>query len=117
MIKGAGRTEVFLLRLRETNPSCNSHYSTETFLVTFGCPLHMKFGFCLPSAGILARPEPLIILAQRAEELGFYAISFSDHIVMPASIAAAYPYSDTGKVAFPPDCLEQLTTLSFLAAK
>jgi probable F420-dependent oxidoreductase len=56
-------------------------------------------------------------LAQRAEELGFSAISISDHIVIPKSFVAPYPYSKDHRVAFPAECVEQLTTLSFLAAK
>lgn len=77
----------------------------------------MKAGFCLPSEGPMARPEPLARLAQRAEEAGFYAVSFSDHIVIPERIEAPYPYTADHKVGFPADCMEQLTTLSFLAAK
>jgi probable F420-dependent oxidoreductase len=77
----------------------------------------MRFGFCLPSEGPLARPDSVVTLAQRAEELGYFAVSVSDHIVIPEVIAAPYPYSADHKVGFPADCLEQMTTLSYLAGK
>jgi probable F420-dependent oxidoreductase len=77
----------------------------------------VNFGFCLPSEGALSRPDSLIRIAQKAEELGFQAISFSDHIVIPEKIGAPYPYTADHKIGFPPECLEQLTALSFLAAK
>ncbi len=80
----------------------------------------MEFGFSLPTGGPLATPENLIALAKRAEELGFDIISVSDHIVMPRQIESRYPYSETGK--WPSsnrahECLEQLTTITFLASQ
>ncbi len=77
----------------------------------------VRFGFCLPSAGHLATPEILTSLGERAEELGFFAVSCSDHIVIPETSEAPYPYSVTKKATFPPDCIELFTALSFLAAK
>jgi probable F420-dependent oxidoreductase len=77
----------------------------------------MKFGFALPNSGPLARPRTLTTIAQRAEKLGFHAVSFSDHVVVPNEIMAHYPYSKTGKAGFSPDTLEQLTSLAFIAAK
>jgi len=77
----------------------------------------VKFGFCLPSEGHLARPEAISRLAVKAEELGFYAVSLSDHVAIPEVITAPYPYTADHKVGFPPDCIEQLTSLSYLAAR
>jgi probable F420-dependent oxidoreductase len=77
----------------------------------------VKFGFSLPYSGPLARPESMTTLAQRAEELGFYAVSCSDHIVVPSEIKSHYVYSKTGKAEFSSDTLEQLTSLTFIAAK
>jgi len=77
----------------------------------------VNIGFCLPSEGPLARPDSLVRLAQHAESLGFHAVSISDHIVIPKNIAAPYPYTPDHKVGFPPDLMEQFTTLSYLAAK
>ena len=79
----------------------------------------MDYGFGLPTRGPLAKPEALITLAQRGEELGFRYLGVSDHIVIPKDIASRYPYSETGE--FPTgasgECLEQLTLLSFLASQ
>ncbi|MDP6454241.1 MAG: TIGR03619 family F420-dependent LLM class oxidoreductase [SAR202 cluster bacterium] len=78
----------------------------------------MEFGFGLPTRGPLATPENLAALAGKADELGFGFISVSDHVVIPNSIASTYPYSETGEFAGGDagECLEQLTTLTFLAA-
>ncbi len=78
----------------------------------------MKFGFGIPNRGPLATRAGVIDLAKRGEAHGFDFMGVSDHIVIPRSIASCYPYSDTGD--FPggdiaDQCLEQLTTLSFLA--
>ena len=78
----------------------------------------MEFGFGLPTRGPLATPESLAALAGKADELGFGFISVSDHVVIPNSIASTYPYSESGEFAGggAGECLEQLTTLTFLAA-
>lgn len=77
----------------------------------------MEFGFGLPTRGPLSSPEHLVTLARRGEDMGFNIISISDHVVIPKNIASRYPYSETGEFAGgnAGDCLEQLTTLSFLA--
>ena len=77
----------------------------------------MECGFGLPTRGPLSSPEHLVTLAQRGEEMGFNIISVSDHVVIPRSIDSRYPYSETGEFAGGDSgaCLEQLTTLSFLA--
>jgi probable F420-dependent oxidoreductase len=77
----------------------------------------MDFGFGLPTRGPLSSPEHLVTLAQRGEEMGFDIISVSDHVVIPKRIDSRYPYSETGEFAGGDSgaCLEQLTTLSFLA--
>ncbi len=77
----------------------------------------MEVGFGLPTRGPLSSPEHLVTLAQRGEEMGFNIISVSDHVVIPRHIDSRYPYSETGEFAGQDSgaCLEQLTTLSFLA--
>ncbi len=72
----------------------------------------------IPNRGPLATRRGVLDLARRGEEHGFDFIGVSDHIVIPRSIASRYPYSDSGE--FPGgeivgQCLEQLTTLAFLA--
>ena len=76
----------------------------------------MKFGFYLPDSGPLARPDIIAPLAKHAETIGFDILAVSDHVVMPTSIASTYPYQEDGEWTGGTDCLETLTTLSFLAA-
>ncbi len=78
----------------------------------------MEFGFGLPTRGPLSSPEHLVTLAQRGEEMGFNIISVSDHVVIPKNIESRYPYSETGEFGGGDSgsCLEQLSTLSFLAS-
>ena len=77
----------------------------------------MEFGFGVPTRGPMANPESLITLAQRGEEMGFDFVSVSDHIVIPNKLASSYPYTETGEFAGTAECLEQLTTLGFLASR
>ena len=79
----------------------------------------MEFGFGVPTRGPLASSESLQTLARRGEELGFGIIGVSDHIIIPRNISSRYPYSETGEFAggASGECLEQLSTLSFLAGQ
>lgn len=78
----------------------------------------MEFGFGLPTRGPMATPDNLAVLARKADELGFGFISVSDHVVIPNRIASTYPYSESGEFTGGDagECLEQLITLTFLAA-
>ena len=79
----------------------------------------MEYGFGVPTRGAQAAPENLTALARRGEELGFGIIGVSDHIVIPRTIGSRYPYSEFGEFVGDAsgECLEQLTTLSFLAGQ
>ena len=61
----------------------------------------MKYGITLPSRGEMARPENIIPIARKADELGFAVMMFPDHIVMPNDIDSPYPYTQSG--IFPAD--------------
>ena len=76
----------------------------------------MDFGFYLPDNGPLATPEVISRLAGAAEEMGYGIVAVSDHIVMPRDIDPVYPYEEDGEWPGGRDCLETLTTLSFIAA-
>ena len=78
----------------------------------------MEFGFGVPTRGPLSSPENLVTLAVKGEEMGFDIVSVSDHIVIPRSIDSVYPYNESGQYAGGDEgeCLEQLTTLSYLAS-
>ena len=58
-------------------------------------------------------------MAEAAERLGYGFISVNDHIVVPRDIASRYPYSESGEWAARTagECLDQLATLAFLAAR
>ena len=76
----------------------------------------MEYGFSVPSRGPMATPQDMAALARRGEEMGFDIINVSDHIVIPRGIASRYPYSLSGGFTATGEYLEQLATLSFLAA-
>ena len=67
----------------------------------------------------MASPENLTNLVQQGEEMGFDVASVSDHIVIPKNIDSRYPYSESGEFGGrePGECLDQLTTLSFIAGQ
>jgi probable F420-dependent oxidoreductase len=75
------------------------------------------FSVSLQNRGVLAQPEHLVPLAQRAEALGYDAIWVTDHIVVPFDIRSRYPYSAGGEFVIDAtgDYLEPLTSLAFLA--
>lgn len=51
--------------------------------------------FVVPMA--FSRSDEILPLAQAADEFGWDAIAFSDHIVHPERITTAYPYTDNGE--------------------
>ena len=79
----------------------------------------MKFGFSPPISGPLSSPENLARIAAEGEAMGYDYASLSDHVVIPKSINARYPYSETGE--FPSrsrgERYEQLTALAYVAGK
>jgi probable F420-dependent oxidoreductase len=79
----------------------------------------MDFGFALPGRGSLATPEILMKLARKADELRYSSIFVTDHVVIPASQSAPYPYSPTGKFVGDRShgYLEPLTLMTYLAGE
>jgi len=67
-------------------------------------------------SGPMATPEPITAIAQAGERLGFTHAYVSDHIVVPTSFDSIYPYTADGSAPFGTSFLEQLTTISYLAA-
>ncbi len=59
----------------------------------------LELGFHLPCRGPLARVDVLTRLARAADALGYSVISISDHVVLPKTSSAPYPYDHSG--AFP----------------
>jgi probable F420-dependent oxidoreductase len=78
----------------------------------------MEFGVSLPSRGALARPDVILKIAKKAEELGYGSVFVSDHVVLPVSSGRSeYPYSPTKQIpgGAAQDYLEPLAMLSYLA--
>jgi probable F420-dependent oxidoreductase len=78
----------------------------------------VEFGLHLGTRGPAASPDSLLAIARRAEELGFLHLGLSDHVVIAATVDTEYPYTKSG-AWFAEDtgvCLEQVTTLGFVAA-
>ncbi len=78
----------------------------------------MKFGVHLGSRGVAGHPDSLAAVARKAEALGFTHLGISDHVVVATEVDSKYPYSTTGKFYAQDtgNCLEQITTIGFLAA-
>ena len=79
----------------------------------------MKYGIMLPSRGDLARPDNIVPIAKKADELGYAVMMFPDHVVLPNEVDSPYPYTQSG--IFPAtdtnETTEQLTMLAFLAGQ
>lgn len=77
----------------------------------------MEFGLHLGTRGAALDPDGLLAIARKIESLGFAHLGLSDHIVIANEVDSPYPYTKS-KVWFAQDsgdCLDQLTTLAFLA--
>ena len=78
----------------------------------------MQFGLHLGIRGPAADPDSLRIIATEAEVLGFAHLGFSDHVVIAEQVDSPYPYTKSGRwfAEDSGECLEQITTLGFVAA-
>jgi probable F420-dependent oxidoreductase len=77
----------------------------------------MDFGLSTLSRGVYVTGEAYVAVAQAAERAGFGFLAVNDHIIVPASLGSAYPYTQGGQWAAAEHghCFDQLATLSFLA--
>ena len=78
----------------------------------------MQYGFSTPMRGQLANFDDISRLVLAGEKLEFSTVTVSDHIVVPTEIASIYPYNESGEFEgrVSGECLEQLTTVSAIAA-
>ncbi len=78
----------------------------------------MQFGLHLGLRGPAGEPGSLRRIAARAEAAGYGYIGISDHVVIAREPGTAYPYTRDGRwfAEDTGECLEQITTLGFLAA-
>jgi probable F420-dependent oxidoreductase len=60
----------------------------------------LTFGLTVPSRGPLARPEVASRVVASAERLGYDLVAVTDHVVLPTSSSAPYPYSASGQPAW-----------------
>jgi len=76
----------------------------------------MRFGFALPQIGSIAGPEALVMVAKRAEDLGFDSLWVLDRILWPVSPRAPYPIGDGSLPAQYKNVRDPVETLTFVAA-
>jgi probable F420-dependent oxidoreductase len=76
----------------------------------------MRFGFALPQVGLAAGPEALVMVAKRAEELGFESLWVLDRVLWPVNPRVPYPIGDGSLPVKYKSVLDPLETLTFVAA-
>ena len=62
-------------------------------------------------------PDWIAPVAQEAERLGFESLVLPEHVVLAVDYASRYPYSKSGRVPLPHDCVipDPLDTLAYVA--
>ena len=78
----------------------------------------MKYGIHTFTRSPTRAPKSIARLSNTCKRLGFDYYGVSDHVVVSAQIGSTYPYTEDGSWsgASDPDCIDCLTTLSFVAA-
>jgi probable F420-dependent oxidoreductase len=76
----------------------------------------MRFGFALPQVGSAVGPKALVMVAKRAEDLGFDSLWVLDRILWPLNPRAPYPLGDGSLPVQYKSVLDPLETLTFAAA-
>lgn len=69
------------------------------------------------SVADFADPEWIGPLAQEAERLGFESLVLPEHVVLAVDYTSRYPYSKSGRVPLPADCIipDPIDTLAYVA--
>jgi probable F420-dependent oxidoreductase len=77
----------------------------------------VEFGIHLGTRGCLSNRENMMRVAADAEALGYGILGVNDHLIMPATPDATYPYTATGlhPAADHGQCFDAIATLAFLA--
>ena len=78
----------------------------------------MDCGLHFGTRRVAGTPQGLSALAQHCESLGLAHFALSDHVVIPRRVDSRYEYHESGNwpAADTGFCLEQITTLSYVAA-
>ena len=78
----------------------------------------MDFGVHIGARGAADNPDGITTIARHCEALGYAYLGVSDHVIISREVDSHYPYNEAG--IWPGTgsgtCLEQLTTLSYIAA-
>ncbi|MGE3918942.1 MAG: TIGR03619 family F420-dependent LLM class oxidoreductase, partial [Hyphomicrobiaceae bacterium] len=77
----------------------------------------MEFGISTLTRGLYTSRGTYMAIAQAAERAGFSFLSVNDHMIVPAKLCSAYPYTQGGvwSAAEHGHCFDQLATLAFIA--
>ncbi len=78
----------------------------------------MKYGLGLTTRGIFTKREAYLEVARAADKAGFDYLAVTDHVITPKVQVSKYPYTTSGAMVGMDEghCLDQLTTIAFLAA-
>jgi probable F420-dependent oxidoreductase len=78
----------------------------------------MKFALTGVGTGSTARPEVLVQVTQKAEELGYESVWIPEHLAVPVTMASRYPYSADGQFPGGPtaNLHDPFVALAFVAA-
>ena len=63
----------------------------------------MKVGIMFANVGPFGTPEPLTLMARKAEEVGVESLWTIEHVVVPKGYESVYPYAKGGKLPGPED--------------
>lgn len=81
----------------------------------------MEYGFNIPNGGPLANNEDIVAIAKKGEACGYHILAIPDHIIIPRTIGANYPYTPDGTLSFSTlgggECLEPLALMASVAAQ
>jgi probable F420-dependent oxidoreductase len=77
----------------------------------------MKIGLIPVNVGV-SRPEAIVAVAQKAEEVGVESVWTFEHAIVPLDYQSKYPYSQDGKMGVTPETnfVDPLIALSLVAA-
>jgi probable F420-dependent oxidoreductase len=78
----------------------------------------MKVGLVPVNIGV-PRVEPMLELAEKAEQLGIESLWTFEHVIVPVDYKSRYPYSADGKMAVTPETnfVDPLVALTAIAAR
>jgi probable F420-dependent oxidoreductase len=78
----------------------------------------MRIGFALPNIGLVATPQAVITVAERAEQLGYNSLWTIERLLYPVKPQSPYPATPDGSLPEPyRHALDPLEALTFAAAR